>query len=153
VNQDTNNWLVKVFRDVNDMLANAEEIILKSRSHSPFNDFLTQLSAEQSRTVGNGIAELRTAMICILRQRGIVTNNPTIQTADAVRRTITAAASRLEVLLAEQADGTISAIDGEASRLLLQMKSDLVKMDRALSTSQSDHRRGSESNEPTESMR
>ena len=142
MNRDTNNTLVKVFHDVDGMLVDIEEIILESRSHSPFNEYLTQLSADQTRAVSNGIAELRAGMICILRLHGIVTNNPTIQTTCAVRQIAADAASRFDELVTHAADTPLGGIESETYKLLLQMQDALRHMRRALLSPQESHQEG-----------
>ena len=129
------------FRDIEGLLAQVEEITLASRSHSPFNDYLTQLSPEQHKIVDHGISELRTAMICILRHFGIIGNNPHINTAWAVRTTLTAAAARFEQLnwKTELTDDDLLKSGQENAALLQQMKSAFAQMDHCLSESETAH--------------
>jgi hypothetical protein len=126
------------FRDIEGLLAQVEEINLASRSHSPFNDYLRQLSPEQHKIVDHGISELRTAMICILRHFGIIGNNPHINTARAVRTTLTAAAAQFEQLnrKTEVIDDDFLRSGQENARLLQQMKGAFVQMDHCLSESE-----------------
>jgi hypothetical protein len=125
--------LLNVFRSVDDVLTEIEELVLASRAHSPFNEYLTQLSEEQNRVVSNGIAELRTGMLCILRHHGLPTNNPTIQTANALQKLVAEAASRFDDLDIARISDPSHSIDNETSRFLLQMKNTFVHMDRTLS--------------------
>jgi hypothetical protein len=130
--------LLSAFRDIDVMLTKIDEMILASRSHSPFNDYLTQLSAEQQKNVDHGMSELRTAMICLLRHRGIIANDPHINTAWAIRQTLIAAASRFEGLMDGQGGigADESANDEESTKLLLQMRNAFIRTNRFLSESE-----------------
>jgi hypothetical protein len=123
----------RLFRDVDGKLGSIEQVASASRSHSPFNDYLTQLSPEQQRIVEHGIGELRTAMICILRRLGIVANDPSINTSDSIQQMVKKAAMLLADF--EALSGFASAIkhDNEISRLFAQMRNVLAQMDRGLS--------------------
>jgi len=123
-----------VFQDVDRMLNQIDATIVASHSHSPFNDYLTQLTPEQQRIVEHGISELRTAMICILRQHGLVTNDPHINTAYSIQKTLEQAAARLDDFDRQPGAGPPTAYDGETAKLLSQMRSVLAHMDRGLST-------------------
>jgi hypothetical protein len=131
--------ILAVFRDIDAILTKSEEMIVSSRAHSPFNNYLTQLSAEQNKCVDRAIGELRTAMICVLRKHGVVSNDPHINTAWAVRQTLASAASRFDELMEERsnigADGSEDS-DEETAKLILQMRNAFAHMDRCLSLSE-----------------
>jgi hypothetical protein len=129
--------ILAVFRDIDAMLTKSEEMIVSSRAHSPFNNYLTQLSAEQNKCVDHAIGELRTAMICVLRKHGVVSNDPHINTAWAIRQTLASAASRFDELMEERsnigADGSGNS-DEETAKLVQQMRNAFTHMDRCLSS-------------------
>jgi hypothetical protein len=133
------------FRHVDDDLRAVEEIIVASRSHSPFNDYLTQLSPAQQKAIEHGTAEVRTAMICILRQLGIVANDPHISTLGEIRDHLKVAAERLDALVDDE--GMPFPSPGrkleETGKLLGHMRVALVNMDRSLSIPPSTSEQGS----------
>ena len=121
-------------REIERLLSRAEEITLASRSHSPFNEYLTQLSPEQYIAVERGISELRTSMICILRHLGVVTKDPHINTVEAVRGILSEAAKRLrtfDLQLDVREDQTLKDT-GEATKLLRQMATVFGQMEHSL---------------------
>lgn len=65
---DSDGELIDVFAQVDRLLNSAEDMILTSRSHSPFNPYLTRLPEHQARLISNGIADIRTSMMCALRE-------------------------------------------------------------------------------------
>jgi hypothetical protein len=128
---------VDTLRQVDAILLSVEQMLVASRSHSPFNNYLTQLSAEQAKTVTDGISELRAAMLCLTRREGVNAEAPTINTAWAVRQSLEAAGEKLAEVdpphLTIGYDGPHRS-DGDApEKLLTQMREVLRRLDRALS--------------------
>ena len=128
---------VNTLRQVDAILLSVEQMLVASRSHSPFNNYLTQLSAEQAKAVTDGISELRAAMLCLTRREGVDVEAPTINTAWAVRQSLETAGERLAE--AEPPHLTIGydgphRSDGDApEKLLTQMREVLRRLDRVLS--------------------
>ncbi len=80
---------VEQLHAVDDLIGTVEQMMVASHSHSPFNDYMTQLSDSQSKVVREGIGELRTAMLCLVRRVGATIDSPHVNTTWAIRRTLT----------------------------------------------------------------
>lgn len=60
--------MVEAFANLDRLLTQVEYMILASRSHSPFNDYLNRLSDGGSKAVADALSELRTVMLCATRE-------------------------------------------------------------------------------------
>jgi hypothetical protein len=126
---------LETLREVDDLLSKVEQMMVASHSHSPFNDYLTQLSDEQTKAMKDGIGELRTAMLCIVRHAGAMIDAPHVNTTWAIRRTLASVAEKLAEAapLASMRVGerqSVNIVDPEKS--VGQMKSVLKRLDSIL---------------------
>lgn len=122
-------------REMDAILLKVEEMIVTARSHSPFNNYLTQLSAEQCKALNDGISELRTAMLCLVRREDVKLDAPTVNTAWAIRQSLDAAAAKLADVrpLSDIGRDRHHATDLDAPEtLLIQMRDVFKRLDRAL---------------------
>lgn len=128
---------VSILRQVDTILLGVEQMLVASRSHSPFNNYLTQLSAEQAKAVTDGISELRAAMLCLMRREGLNVEATTINTAWAVRQSLEAAAEKLAEEdppdLRIECDGSHRSDGDGPAKLLAQMRQVLRRLDQILS--------------------
>lgn len=122
-------------REIDEILLKVEQVLVASRSHSPFNIYLTQLTPEQTRIVTDGLGELRTAMLCLARREGIRDDAPMVNTALAIRRSLQAASAKLADAPPILDDAHVQrhgkGLD-DPGRLLMQMKDVFRRLDREL---------------------
>jgi hypothetical protein len=115
---------LETLRAVDDLVGKVEQMMVASHSHSPFNDYMTQLSDAQAKVVKEGISEFRTAMLCLVRHIGATIDAPHVNTVWAIRQTLTL----LERTLAEVAPFPASGVANRQSDVLDEQKKLLGQM-------------------------
>lgn len=87
---------LKTLLEVDEILAQVEQMILGAATCSPFKGTHTSLSIEQTIAVENGIREVRKSMLCFVQHNGVKPNGWTVNTLWAVRHLLGSAAAKFK---------------------------------------------------------
>jgi hypothetical protein len=122
------------------LLGQIEQIVTASRSHSPFNRYLTRLNENQTKAVNQSIGEIRSTMLLLVHQSDASNVEPLVHTSWAVRETLAEALSQLP----EQAQalsigsGELQGKDIDRAKALARIRVVLQRLDEVLASSPND---------------
>lgn len=130
--------LIDAFSEIDQMLGEAENMILASRSHSPFNPYLTRLPDDQAKVISDRIAELRTSMLCAVRElHSVPPPQPHLNLVPQLRASLGDAARILDRLVSSRGQDDLSLSIAEAQGIAHQpvvthMRQVFAQLDRFL---------------------